>query len=198
MNRRAYLAGVLGGLVGSSGCLDSGTPGEATTKSEGAKLALTNISIIEFKPKDYEDRPAIAGSIEATVENTGSAPLTITAFRISGEVPQPHDETKPGVFSIPSQEVIEKVEISPGKSQRIRMRHEPLYYVDLSSEKGRTQEELDASTCTGEIRAATLHFETEEQGIVDRDIELIFDGESVEFDEMAPDYGCTDVTASKV
>ncbi|SFS09979.1 hypothetical protein SAMN05216559_3633 [Halomicrobium zhouii] len=197
MNRRGYLTGVLGGLVGSTGCLGGGTSGEDNTESKKAGLAVTNISIIEYKPKDYEDRPKIAGSIEVTVENTGSAPLTITALRISGDVPRPHDETQTGRFTIPSQDLVDEVELGSKETQKLRVRHEPLYYVDLSSEQGRTQEELDASTCTGENRAATLHFDTEEQGTVDRDIELVFDGESVEFDEMAPDYGCTDVTAIK-
>lgn len=195
MKRRAFVAGIVGGMTTLAGCTSQSSPDGGS--SDQSSLSLRSTEVIEYKPKDYEDRPDIAGAIKVTVENSGSNPLTLTNFRVSGDVPRPHDETQPGRFTVPSQDLIDQVEVSPGEKQQLRMRHEPLYYVDLDSEGERSQEDLDTSTCTGETRTATLHFETEERGTIDKEIKLEFAGQSVEFDELAPDYGCTNVTVSQ-
>lgn len=200
MRRRTYLAGAVGLLTTIAGCTDggpsSGTETGTTTSESGLQVA--DVSALEFKPKDYEDRPEVAGSLEATVSYAGSGSITIEGFRITGDVPRPHDETQTGGFTNPSGDLMDSMEIGAGEQRQIVMRHEPLYYVDLSSQEGRTQEELDNNTCTGENRSATLHFDTETKGTIERDIVLEFGGETVEFDELAPDYGCTNVTVVSV
>ncbi|WP_226013635.1 hypothetical protein [Halomicrobium salinisoli] len=202
MKRRTYLSGAVAVLASFAGCTDDGSSAATSTDQSPTQsqsgLIVKDVQVIEYKPKDYEDRPEVAGTLEATVEYAGTGSITVESFRITGDVPRPHDATRTGRFTNPSGDSIDSIDIESSESQQIQMVHEPLYYVDLSSENGRTQEELDTSTCTGETRTATLHFETENQGTIERQIELEFGGESVEFDEFAPDFGCTNVTVVSV
>ncbi|WP_226023661.1 hypothetical protein [Halomicrobium salinisoli] len=200
MRRRTYLALATGLLSGVTGCTERGPSGgiETTTTTSGSVFQVTDVSVLEYKPKDYEDRSKVAGSLEATIRYNGSDSIILESFRITGDVPRPHNEMRTGEFTNPSGDAIDSIEIGSGETQRIRMLHEPLYYVDLSSEGERTQEELDSSTCTGSSRKATLHFETKNRDIIEREITLEFGGNTVEFDEFAPDYGCTNVTVVSV
>ena len=195
MRRRTYLSGAVGALASFAGCSGKSSTNEGSPTESQSGLSVDSVSVIEYKPKDYEDRPEVAGTLEVEVENSGSDAITVDALRITGDIPDPHDEKNTGVFSVPGEGAMDKVDIEPDDTLRIHIESKPLYYVDLSSEDGRTQEDLSNSTCTGETRAATLHFVTENQGTINREITLRFGGDSVEFDETAPDYGCTDVTA---
>lgn len=194
MRRRTYLAGALGVLTAIAGCNGDSSNGESSPEQSQSGLRVASVSVIEYKPKDYDERPKVAGTLEVEVGNAASETITVDGVRITGDIPDPHDEQNLGAFSVPSEGAMDKVGIDPRETQRLQIESKPLYYVDLSSEGDRTQEELSNSTCTGMTRSATLHFKTADRGTIRRNIKMRFGGESVEFDEMAPDYGCTDVT----